>query len=428
MTAETQAVPPIWLISSDIMSQWGGGLRQQRWCEYILERGVPVRLFHVGGAWSVRWVDVHSVAELQQKRQDWIDAAPPRAGVRDTRSARVFRLVKHLLLPDLFAPAIFRIVAMLGAMLRDAPKPVTLLCSSPPFAMAVVGRVMKALHGDKVIVALDMRDLWSLHTAFPGPKLHKRLIERWVIGGADIFTTVAGGLASRFKARFGTEPEVVFNVATHIGPNAEDAATLDWAELAPELRSDSAKIVYTGSIPAGFYDLDGLADAIEGFAARAEAARVQFVFCGAGGELAARVRSRKLPPGLVNFVPQMSQRSINRVQSAADVLMFLGYQAEDNQGQVSIKLFEYFRRQRPILPVHIRKGSDVDWLIDRYCGHCPTLLSKAEVIDAFARIGRGETAAFLPSAQAPLAVDADLLTAYERVADRIVARYREQLP
>lgn len=428
MTEDIGRVPPIWLISSDIMSQWGGGLRQQRWCEYILARGQPVRLFHISGAFSVRWSDVRSVEELREKRRAWIAASPPRAGVRDTRFARLARLLKHTLLPDLVAPSVFRTIAILSAMLKKTQAPVTLMCSSPPFAMAVIGRMMKALHGDRVVVHLDMRDLWSLHTALPGPKFHKRVVERWVVGGADIFTTVAGELASRFKAAFGPEPQVVFNIATHVAPNPADASMFDWPGLAPGLRADTRKIVYTGSIPADFYDLDGLLDAVELFASRPEARMVQFVFVGAGGELAARTGARRLPPNLITFVPQMTQKSVAYVQSAADVLMFLGYQSCDNQGQVSIKLFEYFRRQRPILPVHIRKGSDVDWLIGRYCGHCPTLLSKGEMVDAFVRIGRGEAEAILPSAAAPLAVDADLLTAYQSVGDQIVARYRERLP
>ena len=418
------ATPAIWLLSGDIMSQLGGGFRQQRWCEYLLARGRSIRLFHVAGAFGVRWTDVHSVEELRDRRKAWIAAAPPRAGVRDSRAARAGRLLKHVLVLDLFFPSIVRLLAVMNGMLRDAPPRVALLCSSPPFAMGVAGRIMKALHGDRVVVVLDMRDLWSLHTAFPGPKVQKRLIERWVTGGADIFTTVAPALAGRFAERFGRTPDVVFNIATHVRPVHSDPAAFDWAGLSPLLRSDSRKIVYTGSIPAGFYDLDGFLDAVERFAEQPDAGRVQFVFAGAAGELAARMRGRKLPDDLIVFASQMSHDAVAEVQNAADVLVFLGYQAADNQGQVSIKLFEYFRREKPILPVHIRAGSDVDWLLRHYAGFCPNLLDEAALVQALTGVARDGGAA-LPRASDVPAKEASLLAAYDQVADRIIASLEE---
>jgi hypothetical protein len=416
----TTATPAIWLLSADIMSQLGGGFRQQRWCEYLLARGQSIRLFHVAGALSVHWVDVHSVDELRDRRKAWIAAAPPRAGVRDSRAARAGRLLKHVFMLDLFFPSIVRLVATMNGMLRDAPPRVALLCSSPPFAMGVAGRVMKALHGDRVVMALDMRDLWSLHTAFPGPKAQKRLVERWVIGGADIFTTVAPALAQRFEHRFGRTPDVVFNIATHVRPVTADPAAFDWTRVSTALRSNSRKIVYTGSIPAEFYDLDGFLDAVEGFARLPEADRVQFVFVGASGELAARMRGRAIPDDMVLFVPQMSHDAVAEVQNAADVLLFFGYQAADNQGQVSIKLFEYFRREKPILPVHIRAQSDVDWLLRHYGGFCPNLTEAEALVAALASIAR-DGGAGLPRASDVAAREASLLAAYDTVSARIVA-------
>ena len=417
-----RATPAIWMLTGDIMGPLGGGLRQQRWAEYLLARGEPVRLFHVEGAFGVRHADVHSVEELHERRRAWIAASPPRAGVRDSRAARIFRFIKHTFLIDLFLPSVFRLIATVHAMLRDAPPHVVLMCSSPPYAMALAGRVLKAIHGDRITMALDMRDLWSLHTAFPGPKAHKRLIERWVIGGADLFTTVAPALAERFRQRFGRGGEVVFNIATHAPTIAADPAGFDWNAVDPRIRADTRKVAYTGSIPAGFYDLDGLLDAIEAFAKRPEAAGLQFVFVGAGGELATRAAARAIPSGLIVFTPQVRLETAAAIQVAADALMFLGYQAADNQGQVSIKLFEYFRRGKPILPVHIRAGSDVAWLVEHYCAQrCPQLLDVAALGDAFADVATtgGES---LPAARDVPTREASLLQAYEDVSDRIVAR------
>ena len=426
MTKRT--IPAIWMLTGDIMGPLGGGFRQQRWAEYLLARDEPIRLFHVEGVFGVRYADVYSLDELHERRRAWIADAPPRAGVRDSRAARVFRLLKHTFLIDLFLPSVFRLIRIVHGMLRDAPPHVVLMCSSPPYAMALAGRVLKAIHGDRITMALDMRDLWSLHTAFPGPKAHKRLIERWVIGGADVFTTVAPALADRFRHRFGRGGEVVFNVATNAPAITPDPTGFDWSGVDPLIRADSRKIVYTGSIPAGFYDLDGLLNAIEAFAHRGEAGRLQFVFVGAGGELAARAASRVLPQGLVVFTPQVRHETAAAIQVAADALMFLGYQAADNQGQVSIKLFEYFRRSKPILPVHIRAGSDVAWLVEHYCGRpCPQLLDVVALGDAFADVAT-TGGKMLPAANDVPTREASLLQAYEDVSDQIVARVADSRP
>lgn len=420
MTNPAGRTPAVWLLTGDIMSQLGGGFRQQRWAEYMLRRGQPVRLFHVAGAFGVRWVDVATVEELRARRKHWIAAAPPRAGVRDSRTARAGRLLKHVFMLDLFFPSMFRLIVILNGMLHGAPPRVALLCSSPPFAMGVAGRIMKAIHGNRIVMALDMRDLWSLHTAFPGPKAQKRLVERWVIGGADVFTTVAPALAQRFEHHFGRKAEVVFNIATHVAPVAADPAAFDWSTVSDRLRASTRKIAYTGSIPAGFYDLDGLLEAIEAFAGRPEAQDVQFVFVGAGGELAGKLRSRAVRDDMVVFAPQMSHGAVAAVQNAADVLLFLGYQADDNQGQVSIKLFEYFRREKPILPVHIRAGSDVEWLVRHYADRtCPQLLDREALVATLVEIARADDGG-LPRARDVARKDAELLAAYDTAVERVL--------
>lgn len=369
-SGQQDSAPTIWLLSGDIMSQLGGGFRQQRWCEYFLDLGHSIRLFYVRGAFGVAWEDVSTSAELAAKRARWIAAAPPKAGVRDSPAARTARWIKHSFMIDLFLPSTFQLLFNLHRLKRNVPGRVVLLCSSPPFAMGLVGRLMKAIWGSSIVMVLDMRDLWALHSAFPGFRFQKQPVERWVVRGADIFTTVSNGLAERFLAAHKAKAIVAYNVATHIKPVAkEDMRTFAWPNLDAKLRAQSIKLVYTGSIPEGFYDLELLLDACQIYCNSEMDApeRLQFVFIGAGGELATRAARRKLPQDFLVFLPQMSHDGIAQAQTAADVLLFLGYRAGDNQGQVSIKLFEYFKRRLPILPTAIKAGSDVDDLLSLYC-------------------------------------------------------------
>lgn len=422
MSVASKSTPTIWLLSADIMSQLGGGFRQQRWCEYYLRLGYSIRLFYVAGAMSVTWVDVHSEQELQTKRREWIAAAPPQAGVRDQRFARAARLLKHTFLPDLFYPSIIRLLFLINAMKKQVPGVTVLLCSSPPFSLAVVGAILKSWWGKKVVMALDMRDLWSLHSAFLGPKAHKRWIEHWVISKADDFTTVSVGLAERFKAVFNAEPQVVYNVATHARDTVPPLGAYDWTKWSPNLRHGSLKVLYTGSVPQGFYDLDAFVVAVEALAQKVPglADRLQLVFVGAAGEMATKVANSRIGKDVFIFLPQTTHDKVAELQTAADVLLFLGYKAADNQGQVSIKLFEYFRRRKPILPAFINPGSDVDYLIKLYCGASPHFTSAQSLVEALATLlasGPGE----LPKASNSEA-DLTLLAEYEAAASRIVAK------
>ena len=420
-SGEDRRTPTIWLLSGDIMSQLGGGFRQQRWCEYFLDMGHPIRLFYVPGAYGVTWDDVFTSEELAAKRASWIAAAPPKAGVRDSRAARIARWIKHSFMIDLFLPSTFQLLFRLHRLKRRVPGRVVVLCSSPPFAMALVGRLLKAVWGDAIVMALDMRDLWALHSAFPGFRLQKRPVERWVTRGADIFTTVSTGLAERFLSAHKADAIVAYNVATHIKPVSQEAMqAFTWTDLDARLHAGSVKLVYTGSIPDGFYDLDLLLDACQRFCEVGQdpAKRLQLVFIGAGGELAVRAERRPLAEDFLVFLPQMSHSRIGQAQTAADVLLFLGYRAGDNQGQVSIKLFEYFKRRLPILPTAIKAGSDVDRLLELYCGGTLRVDDAQGLADILQHISRRDFEV-LPRASAK-DNDAELLSAYAETARQIL--------
>ena len=424
MNDTSTPTPTIWLLSGDIMSQLGGGFRQQRWCEYYLRLGYSVRLFYVANATSVAWIDIHTESDLHAKRRDWISSAPPKAGIRDHRFARVARLIKHTLILDLIYPSVFRLFFLLNKLKKSTPGVTILLCSSPPFSLAIVGAMMKIAWRRQVYMALDMRDLWSLHSAFPGPKAHKRQIERWVLNQTDDLTTVSIGLAERFKAAFGAEPHVVYNVATHAHRSEQANTPYSWTKLSPALRQTSVKIVYTGSIPYGFYDLDEFVAAVETTSRSTPdiCNCLQFVFVGACRELAKRATNSQIPKDCLVFLPQMTHETIAEIQSAADALLFLGYKAIDNQGQVSIKLFEYFRRRKPILPAFIETGTDVDHLMTLYCGVSPHLTSARLLSETLSTILASGTA------ELPRAINSDadlsLLTAYDVAVSRIVAKAR----
>ncbi|MBV8594255.1 MAG: glycosyltransferase [Caulobacteraceae bacterium] len=418
--AERRGPGEVHLVAAEIMGSSSGGFRQTRWCEYFLERGCRVIILCQNGLTRVDVQRVDDVTELRTLRTGWTRHRPSRTGARTGWLAHLARRAKHLLVADLFYPSVWMMTWRLVRLVRGSAERAVVLCSSPPFSMALIGAVVKSIFPSRVVFALDMRDLWSLHSALPGPRLHKRLLERWVLRRADVLTAVSVGLAERFESRFGVKARVIYNVATHVVDSDLPAPPMSWSVWSRLLRAGSRKLVYTGSVPEGFYDLATFVDACADFVtSRPDAIdRLQLVFVGASGELQ-KVATKRLPEGAIVYLPIVSHADVNRIQSAADALLFLGYHSSDNQGQVSTKLFEYFRRGLPILPVDIKSGSDVDYLIKLYCGSCPRLISRSDIAHALAQVAEGDMSALPRSLNAD--ADRDLLGAYGRAADDILA-------
>ena len=410
----------VWLISAEIMSQLGGGHRQQRWCEYFLQRGWPIRIYSQQGPLGIKTVEVTSVEELRKLRKQWTSSTPPRAGVRIGFLASIGRKLKHLLLIDLWLPSQFKLYRLMAMDLRNSGCSVVFLCSSPPFAVAVVAALLKLRFSSQVALVLDMRDLWSLHDAHPGPKLHKRMIEQWVMSQVEILTTVSHGLAKRFKSAFGKQSIVAYNVATHVSPaNSISDDSLDWTNINRRLSDTSTKFLYTGSLPQGYYDLYSFAAAIQ--KAGVAISDKQFVFVGACGELEKNCRRLGVPEDRVIFVGQVDQVAAQKLQRAADAVIFFGFVADDNQGQVSIKLFEYMRNKKPVLPLNIAAGSDVDSIIRKYCGSMLYLSSVEDMATFFAQPA-AKCLSRLPVACNSLA-DQELLQSYEQTVEKVISIY-----
>lgn len=382
---------------------------------------MPVRVYALTGLYRIVVADFYTVEQLRAQRARWIAVAPPQAGVRTSRGAAFARLLKHALLLDFFLPCVWLLLFTLLASLRRQENRIAILCSSPPFSSAVVSAFVRAVKHRSVYLALDMRDLWSLHAAMKGPKFHKRAIEKFVMKQADIVTTVSVGLSRRFESAFKRKTTIAYNVATHI-PTAVKIpkGTFHWNQLVSGAVSGSIKILYTGSLPEGYYDLRSFAKACA-LLTDSDAAigqKIQFVFVGACGSLQRASEEFPIADGLLLFAGQHSHENVRLAQKSADALLFLGFDSPDNQGQVSIKLFEYFRAERPILALSIKPASDIDILIERYCGQTIRLSSPEEMCRAFSSLSKAGTAG-LPR-PVNLHVDEELLRSYDDVVTSIV--------
>jgi hypothetical protein len=294
------------------------------------------------------------------------------------------------------------------------------MASSPPFSVAVVGAILKWLHGGKVVFAVDMRDAWALHGALGGIKPLKRIIERSVLLKADHVTTVSHGLAGEFKRAYGIEVGVMYNVATHY-LDAPKAEPMDWARVSGEIQGNRRQLVYTGSTPEGHYDLVTIIGAIVALRQQHPqlADNLQIVFVGACDEARREAARQGVNRGDIVFVSHVPHALARSMQSTAHALLFLAHFGDNNAGVVSTKLFEYLCLGQPLLPLCLHRNSDVDQLLRRYCGSSVNVHTIEEMMDALLRVARDGNE-WLPRLDEAERVR-ELLESYHEYARRIVA-------
>lgn len=371
--------PEVWFFTSEVEGERAGSFRQARWADVFLEAGARTRIFNVQGA-------LHLNEQAFERPEDFIafrdlcrKTARPAASVREGWYVGTIRALKHLFLADFYLPNILKLLVSARAQLADGRR-VVLFASSPPFALAFAGWLLKSWFPKQVTFVVDMRDAWALHTSLGGIPPLKRAIEKMVLRRAQHVSTVSYGLAEEFSARYGVSVEVLYNVATHYfePPEPEE---VNWAALNPVLASDRLRLVYTGSTPVGFYDLGTIArSAVLLRQLHPELAdRIQMVFVGACDEMRREAAVASVTHDDIAFISHVPHKLATAIQQAADGLLFLAYDGEGNKGVVSTKFFEYLALGKPVLPMGIRPGSDVDQLLKRLCGHSLVLLAETDI-------------------------------------------------
>ncbi|MEY4570854.1 MAG: hypothetical protein RLZ10_47 [Bacteroidota bacterium] len=362
------------VISTEFFTHWGGSFRQERWCNYFLKRGYIINVLHCEPNGNLIQFTFTNSDDLRNKKADFLLASKPKAGVRSGYTAYFFRLLKHTFLLDVINPANLRLYYKLRKqILKLSNVQIVLHCSSPSFYLAIISTFLKIEFKKKIYFWLDMRDLWSLHTGLPGPKCHKRFIETIVLNKTDFVTTTADSLRSRFREKFSINAEVAYNVATHISFDDMERSKKAMFSLSPLLDESKITVTYSGSLPRGYYDLDLFAKWLRKFDSLIEIyENYQFLFIGECYELKSKVKN--LENLSIVFIDQQKHEIVKSVQLNSDILLFFGFKSFDNQGQMSIKLFEYFETRNSILPLFVNDNSDIYRVIDLYCGKSLTVM------------------------------------------------------
>lgn len=417
----TEGEREIWFLTSELEGERASSFRQERWCTVFLDLSARIRIINLRGALRFSDVQCETHEEFAEFRRRSLKApSGPQASVREGLLVRVVRHLKHWMLVDLYLPNVLAVLWRVHRSLVARRSRVVLMASSPPFSVAVVGAILRSIHGDKLVLAVDMRDAWALHGALGGPKWLKRRIERSVLRRADRVTTVSRGLRMEFERTYGVQTDVMYNVATHYFSTA-GVIPVVWDEISTEIEQDRLKLVYTGSTPVGHFDLPSIVAAVVNLRNNYPrvADRIQLVFVGACDEARREAARQNVAKGDIVFIGHVRQAVARSIQAAADALLFIGYFADNNGGVVSTKLFEYLCLGKPVLPLGVCSDSDVDFLLRRYCGRGVNVHSADEIRGAIARVV-SEGSDWLPKLS-DLGAVTELLDGYRQHAAKLFA-------
>jgi glycosyltransferase involved in cell wall biosynthesis len=401
-TTEHDPGQEAWFFTSELQGQRAGSFRQERWCRLFLEAGVRVTVFNVRGATRLTVAEFATLEEFGAFRASMAARGESKASVREGALARGLRRIKHLFLVDLYLPNIAMLVLAARRRIPRARPGLVVMCSSPPFSTAVAGSVLKSICPGRFRLAVDMRDAWAMHAALGGIKALKRAVEGRVLRRADFVSTVSIGLKEEFERVHGVPTRTIYNVATHYFGVAETGKP-DWRALSPRIDPARLKLVYTGSTPEGFYDVRTLVSAARRIRAEEPglAGAFQLVFVGACAEVRLEAERQGFSGDDIVFVPHVTHAVAQSIQQHADVLVFLG---SGGVGIVSTKIFEYLALGRPILPLFVARGSDVDRILLRFCAKSMQLLTVEEIMGAIRTASKQGWTQSLPRLGDPSAV------------------------
>ena len=236
--------------------------------------------------------------------------------------------------------------------ITESWKPDLIYSSALPISSHFIAR--KVADGYKIAWVAEFRDLWS---GGHGARVNSvssfflKKIEKWLLKPAMGLITVSDPLAAYLRLLHKKKVSVIYN-----GFDENPYAGKSYQKEKHD--ADLLTIVYTGSIYEG-RDPDVLFEALRHLGNLRKKIQVKF-YTFKSPELEQKIKNYNLEGcvKLMDFIPYSESL---RIQSEADILLYLSYSSTTHHGRgiLSGKVFEYLGAKRPILSI----GADADHLL-----------------------------------------------------------------
>jgi glycosyltransferase involved in cell wall biosynthesis len=249
-----------------------------------------------------------------------------------------------------------------GSRLIEVWRPDVIYASAVPYTSLIVAHLLGKRYNLPWVA--ELRDLWvDFHRYHIGPvrKRIEHLIEKRVLSSSIGLVTVSKPLAELLREKYAKPTAVILN-----GYDPDDYLP----RTAPQSNNGRLRLVYTGMVIEGKYDLRMLFEALALLEADAKDIRVEFYgrYLGHVGELSAQCGVDHL----ISINGQIRFRDSLRAQQEADALvLFLWTDPRERKverGVYTGKLFEYVGAGRPILAIGRMRTVASDLIVERGLG------------------------------------------------------------
>jgi hypothetical protein len=249
-----------------------------------------------------------------------------------------------------------------GARLIETWRPDVIYASAVPYTSLVVAHVLATRYHLPWVA--ELRDLWVDFHRYHIGRVRQRIegkLESRVLSSTIGLVTVSEPLAAVLREKYRKPTAVILN-----GFDPDDYLP----RTAPQSNDGKLRLVYTGIVIEGKYDLRMLFDALRLMEPEAKDIRVEFYgrYLGNVGELSAQCGVDHL----VSINGQVRFKDSLRAQQEADALvLFLWTDPKERRverGVYTGKLFEYVGAGRPILAVGRMRTVASDLIVERGLG------------------------------------------------------------
>ncbi len=234
------------------------------------------------------------------------------------------------------------------------------ITSFGPYYSHIVGYFLKKNKKTKIWVA-DYRDLWTQHFNYKGLfpfTILERFIENRVNSLADIITTVSNPLKEKIQQQT-TQPNKVYTIE-----NGFDPADSNYS-VPERKKKGKIRILYTGTIYEGKWDITPLLDAIIKIKKTHPNlnSKLEVLFYGSNSYVLKNEIERYNLMDIITLNGQIKRENVLALQKETDILLFLGYSGPGSEGILTGKIFEYIFSKATIWCIGINNKSDVGQLV-----------------------------------------------------------------
>lgn len=330
-----------------------GSFRQERWMASILKEGFSCVLVDVSTP-IMKIKRFESLEIFLEFRSSIRNLPTVNKSITEGEIGFFLRLIKHFFLLEVLSP--INLVHSIKLLRLIKKEEATIIFSSTPaFSTVLLGSICKKFN-KKIKFIADFRDEWAKNPFLPTHSfINRRYIERVLLKECSYVFVSTSYMKDKMIKNKVPNIKIIYNTfqLKEFEHNEEF--------LNIPLKINNVEIVYTGSIPEHFYDLNKLVvflrDSWVTFGNS-----IVFKFIGQNNDL-----KKYVLPENVLLLDKIPHSEVIRIQNNADILLFVGAKYYSNGGIVTTKIFEYLRSKKYILPLFIEPESDIDIVLRNTC-------------------------------------------------------------